>query len=151
MCGICGIYQLDGQPVPHRYIKSMTNIIAHRGPDGEGHYIDINLALGHRRLAVLDLSPAGNQPMSSKDGQIVLVYNGEIYNFLELKLTLEEKGYRFRSKTDTEVLLYGFQEWGIGVVHRINGMFAFAVWEARTRTLYLVRDRYGIKPLYWAK
>lgn len=151
MCGICGIYQLDGQPIPHKYIQSMTDAIAHRGPDGEGHYVDINLALGHRRLAVLDLSPAGNQPMSSADGRIVLVYNGEIYNFLELKLTLEEKGYCFRSKTDTEVLLYGFQEWGIDVVQRINGMFAFAVWDSRNRTLYLARDRYGIKPLYWAK
>lgn len=151
MCGLCGIFQLDGQPIPHRYIKSMTDAIAHRGPDGEGHYIDVNLALGHRRLAILDLSSAGNQPMSSDDGRIVLVYNGEIYNFLELKVALEEKGYRFRSKTDTEVLLCGYREWGIDVVQHLNGMFAFAVWDARDRTLYLARDRYGIKPLYWAK
>lgn len=151
MCGICGIFQLDGQPVPHRYIKAMSDAIAHRGPDGEGHYIDVNLALGHRRLAVLDLSPAGSQPMSSDDGRIVLTYNGEIYNYLELKLLLEEKGYRFRSKTDSEVLLHGFQEWGIDVVERLNGMFAFAIWDSRNRTLFLARDRYGVKPLYWTK
>lgn len=151
MCGICGIFQLDGQPVPHRYIKTMSDAIAHRGPDGEGQYVDVNVALGHRRLAVLDLSPAGSQPMSSDDGRIVLTYNGEIYNYLELKLLLEEKGYRFRSKTDTEVLLHGFQEWGISVVERLNGMFAFAIWDSRCRTLFLARDRYGVKPLYWAK
>ena len=151
MCGICGIFNLDGEPIPHRYIKSMTDVLAHRGPDDEGHYIDVNIALGHRRLAILDLTPAGHQPMATKEGNIVLVYNGEIYNHLELKVELEALGFTFRSRTDTEVLLKGYEAWGIEVVERLNGMFAFGLWDGRTRTLYLVRDRYGIKPLYWAK
>ena len=151
MCGICGIFNLDGEPIPHRHIRSMTDALAHRGPDDEGHYIDVNIALGHRRLAVLDLTPAGHQPMASKDGNIVLVYSGEIYNHLELKVELEALGYQFRSRTDTEVLLKGYEAWGIEVVERLNGMFAFGLWDGRTRTLYLVRDRYGVKPLYWKK
>ena len=151
MCGICGIFNLDGEPIPHRYIKSMTDAMAHRGPDDEGHYIDVNIALGHRRLAVLDLTPAGHQPMSNQKDTVILVYNGEIYNHLELKVELEALGYRFRSRTDTEVLLNGYDAWGIDVVHKLNGMFAFGLWDGRTRTLYLVRDRYGIKPLYWTK
>lgn len=151
MCGICGIFNLDGEPVPHRLIKSMTDAIAHRGPDGEGHYIDVNIALGHRRLAVLDPTPAGHQPMADKEGHVTLVYNGEIYNFLELKSELEALGYSFRSKSDTEVLLYGYKAWGLNVIQKLNGMFAFGLWDAKTRTLYLVRDRYGIKPLYWIK
>jgi len=129
----------------------MTDALAHRGPDDEGHYVDVNIALGHRRLAVLDLTPAGHQPMASKDGDIVLVYNGQIYNHLELKVELEALGYQFRSRTDTEVLLKGYEAWGIEIVERLNGMFAFGLWDGRTRTLYLVRDRYGIKPLYWTK
>jgi len=129
----------------------MTDALAHRGPDDEGHYVDVNIALGHRRLAVLDLTPAGHQPMGSKDGDIVLVYNGQIYNHLELKVELEALGYQFRSRTDTEVLLKGYEAWGIEIVERLNGMFAFGLWDGRTRTLYLVRDRYGIKPVYWTK
>lgn len=151
MCGICGILNLDGEPVPHRYLKAMVDSLSHRGPDDEGYYVDINIALGHRRLAVLDLSPAGHQPMVNKQGTIVLVYNGEIYNYLDLKSELTALGYLFQSNTDTEVLLYGFEEWGIEVVKKLNGMFAFALWDGNTRTIYLVRDRYGIKPLYWAK
>jgi len=151
MCGICGIFNLDGEPIPHRYVKSMTDAMAHRGPDDEGHYIDVNIALGHRRLAVLDLTPAGHQPMSNQEGTVILVYNGEIYNHLELKVELEALGYRFRSRTDTEVLLNGYDAWGIDVVYKLNGMFAFGLWDGRTRTLYLARDRYGIKPLYWTK
>ena len=149
MCGICGIFNLDGEPIPHRYIQSMTDALAHRGPDDEGQYIDVNIALGHRRLAILDLTPAGHQPMASKDGSLVLVYNGEIYNHLELKIELEALGYQFRSRTDTEVLLNGYQAWGIDMVEKLNGMFAFGLWDGNTRTLFLVRDRYGIKPLYW--
>lgn len=151
MCGICGILNLSGEPIPHKYIKSMADALAHRGPDDEGLYVDVNIALGHRRLAILDLTPAGHQPMVSEDGNVVLVYNGEIYNHLELKAELEAMGYQFRSRTDTEVLLKGYEAWGIDVVERLNGMFAFAIWDGRTRTLYLARDRYGIKPLYWTK
>jgi asparagine synthase (glutamine-hydrolysing) len=151
MCGICGIFNLNGEPTQHRYIKLMTDAMAHRGPDDEGHYIDVNIALGHRRLSVLDLTPAGHQPMSSQDGTIVLVYNGEIYNHLELKGELEALGYQFQSRTDTEVLLKGYEAWGLDVVERLNGMFAFGLWDGRARTLYLIRDRYGIKSLYWMK
>lgn len=151
MCGICGIFNLDREPISHRYIKSMTEALAHRGPDDEGHYIDVNIGLGHRRLAILDPTSAGHQPMANKDGTIVLVYNGEIYNHLELKVELEDLGYHFRSRTDTEVLINGYHAWGIDVIERLNGMFAFGLWDGRMRTLYLVRDRYGIKPLYWTK
>ena len=151
MCGICGIFNLKGEPIPYRYLKLMVEALRHRGPDDEGFFIDINIALGHRRLAVLDTSPAGHQPMATRDGNIVLVYNGEIYNYMDLKLELEALGYQFKSRTDTEVLLYGYREWGIAVVEKLNGMFAFALWDTRTRTLYLGRDRFGIKPLYWSK
>ncbi len=151
MCGICGIFNLNGDPVEHRHIKTMADSLAHRGPDDEGIFIDVNIALGHRRLAVLDVSPAGHQPMTSADGQIAIVYNGEIYNFLEIRRELESSGYRFSSRSDTEVLLNAYNEWGIDVVQRLNGMFAFALWDGRIKTLYLARDRYGIKPLYWTK
>ncbi|RLB40378.1 MAG: asparagine synthase (glutamine-hydrolyzing) [Deltaproteobacteria bacterium] len=151
MCGICGIFNLDGEPIPHKHIKTMVDALAHRGPDDEGCFIDINIALGHRRLAVLDLSPSGHQPMANRDGSLVFVYNGEVYNYLELKVELEALGYQFRSRTDTEVLLYAYEEWGIEFVKRLNGMFAFALWDSRAKTLYLARDRYGIKPLYWTK
>ncbi|HDM78750.1 MAG TPA: asparagine synthase (glutamine-hydrolyzing) [Deltaproteobacteria bacterium] len=151
MCGICGIFNLNGDPVEHRHIKAMADSLAHRGPDDEGIFIDVNIALGHRRLAVLDVSPAGHQPMTTADGQIVIVYNGEIYNFLEIRRELEGLGYHFKSRGDTEVLLNAYNEWGIDVVQRLNGMFAFAIWDGRTKTLYLARDRFGIKPLYWTK
>jgi len=150
MCGIAGIFNLDGAPVPHRQIKAMTDAMAHRGPDDEGHYIDINLALGHRRLAIIDLSPAAHQPMANKDGSVVVVYNGEIYNYLELRAQLQARGHTFHSNSDTEVLLHGYESEGIEFIERLNGMFAFALWDAGKRTLYLGRDRYGIKPLYWA-
>jgi asparagine synthase (glutamine-hydrolysing) len=151
MCGICGIFNLDREPISHRHLKAMIDALSHRGPDDEGLFIDINIALGHRRLSVLDVTPSGHQPMATEDGNIVLVYNGEIYNYPELKIELEASGYQFRSRTDTEVLLHGYEKWGMGVVERLNGMFAFALWDERSRTLYLVRDRYGIKPLYWLK
>ncbi len=149
MCGIAGVINLNGMPVSRAAIRAMTNAIAHRGPDGEGHYIDGNLALGHRRLAIIDLSPAGSQPMTTEDGSLVIVYNGEVYNFLELRPQLQAKGYRFHSNTDSEVVLYAYQEWGADCVHRFNGMFAFAIWDAQKGELFLARDRYGIKPLYY--
>ncbi len=141
---------MNGEPVPHRQIKAMTDAMEHRGPDDEGHFIDVNIALGHRRLAIIDLTPAAHQPMSNEDASVVVVYNGEIYNFLKLKAELQAKGHRFHSGSDTEVLLHGYEEEGIEFVERLNGMFAFALWDARKRTLFLVRDRYGVKPLYWA-
>lgn len=126
----------------------MTDAIAHRGPDGEGHWIEGNVGIGHRRLAILDLSPAGHQPMVSADHRYLLSYNGEVYNFRELRSELEAKGYWFRSKTDSEVVLNSVAEWGVKALNRFNGMFALALWDRKERTLLLARDRYGIKPLY---
>jgi asparagine synthase (glutamine-hydrolysing) len=151
MCGIAGILHFDGAPASPVILNRMTNKIAHRGPDGEGHFCDKNLGLGHRRLAIIDLSAAGRQPMMTSDGRYVISFNGEIYNFKELRIELEAHGWEFHSRTDTEVLLKGFAHWGHGVLDRLNGMFAFAVWDRRERTLLLARDRYGIKPLYYGQ
>ncbi len=148
MCGVAGILNLDGEPVAPVLLKRMTDAIAHRGPDGEGSYIDGPLGLGHRRLAIIDLTPAGHQPMISTDHRYVLSYNGEIYNFRELRTELEAAGYRFRSSTDSEVVLYAMACWGTEALRRFNGMFAFALWDRQKKQLVLARDRYGIKPLY---
>lgn len=150
MCGIAGIFNLDGEPVAPVLLNKMGETLAHRGPDGEGVYVDRGVGLAHRRLAIIDLSPAGHQPMQTPDGRFVLTYNGEIYNFQELRLELESLGHRFRSRTDSEVVLLAFAQWGEGCVTRFNGMFAFAVWDKDRQTLFLARDRYGIKPLYYA-
>jgi asparagine synthase (glutamine-hydrolysing) len=149
MCGIAGIFHLNGQPASPVELRRMTDSISHRGPDGEGFYTDGSVGLGHRRLAIIDLSNAGHQPMLSRCSQVVLTYNGEVYNYQELRLELESLGYEFRSKTDSEVVLHAWIEWGKECVHRFNGMFAFAVWDRRDQSLYLVRDRYGIKPVYY--
>ncbi|MEB3160074.1 MAG: asparagine synthase (glutamine-hydrolyzing) [Synechocystis sp.] len=151
MCGITGIFNTNGEPVSRVILRAMTEAIAHRGPDSDGLYVDGHMGLGHRRLAILDLSDAGRQPMVSRDGRYVLSYNGEIYNFLELRAELTALGYNFQSQTDTEVLLYGYAEWGAKILERLNGMFAFALWDRSLKTLFLARDRYGIKPLYYAQ
>ena len=148
MCGITGVIHLDGAPVSPAVLQRMTDAIAHRGPDGEGHWIEGNVGLGHRRLAIIDLSPAGHQPMVSADRRYVLSYNGEVYNFIELRKELEAAGYGFRSRTDSEVVLNAVAAWGVKALDRFNGMFAFALWDREERTLLLARDRYGIKPLY---
>jgi asparagine synthase (glutamine-hydrolysing) len=148
MCGITGIIHLEGSPVSPVLLRRMTDAIAHRGPDGEGQWIDGNIGLGHRRLSIIDLSPAGHQPMISSDHRYVLTYNGEIYNYRELRLELEAAGHWFRSETDSEVLLYALAHWGVAALDRLNGMFAFGLWDRKERTLLLARDRYGIKPLY---
>lgn len=127
----------------------MTKAIAHRGPDGEGLYVDRFVGLGHRRLAIIDLSPAAHQPMVTSDGRFAISYNGEIYNFRELREELEALGHAFHSRSDTEVLLHAFMEWGERCLDRLNGMFAFALWDRAGEELFLARDRYGIKPLYW--
>ena len=150
MCGIAGYLNFRKEPASAEIVRRMTDAIAHRGPDGEGYWIEDNAGLGHRRLAIIDPSPAGHQPMISRDGQVVLSYNGEIYNFRELRAELEALGHAFHSHTDTEVLLNAWVEWGESCVGRLNGMFAFAVWDKRENVLFLVRDRYGIKPLYYA-
>jgi asparagine synthase (glutamine-hydrolysing) len=149
MCGIAGLINLDGAPVSPAVLQRMTDAIAHRGPDGEGQWIEGNVGLGHRRLAIIDLSPAGHQPMTSADHRYLLSYNGEVYNFRELRTELEAKGYWFRSRTDSEVVLNALAEWGVEALKRFNGMFALALWDRKERTLLLARDRYGIKPLYY--
>jgi len=151
MCGIAGYINLAGQPASPVIIEKMTDEIAHRGPDGEGQWIEDNVALGHRRLAIIDLSPAGHQPMISSDHRYVLTYNGEIYNFRELRSELEAAGYWFRSRTDSEVVLHAYAEWGERCLDRFNGMFAFAIWDRKKKSLFLARDRYGIKPLYYSE
>jgi asparagine synthase (glutamine-hydrolysing) len=149
MCGIVGIFNRNGAPVSPVILRNMTDSISHRGPDGEGFYTDRFLGLGHRRLAILDPSPAGHQPMVTEDGTVSMTYSGEVYNFRELRSELEALGYRFRSNTDTEVVLNAFHKWGTKSITKFNGMFAFAVWDKRTQNLTLARDRYGIKPLYY--
>jgi asparagine synthase (glutamine-hydrolysing) len=148
MCGITGLIHLDGAPVSPAILQKMTDAIAHRGPDGEGHWIEGNVGLGHRRLAIIDLSPAGHQPMISSDHRYVLTYNGEVYNYRELRSELEAVGYWFRSKTDSEVVLNALAHWGVHALDRFNGMFALALWDRKDRTLLMARDRYGVKPLY---
>lgn len=151
MCGIAGLVQLNGDAVSPAVLQRMTDAIAHRGPDGEGHWIEGNVGLGHRRLAIIDLSPLGHQPMITADHRYAFSYNGEIYNFRELRAELEAAGYSFRSKSDTEVMLYALAHWGPAALDRFNGMFAFALWDRKEHRLMLARDRYGIKPLYIAR
>jgi asparagine synthase (glutamine-hydrolysing) len=151
MCGITGYLNLNQAPASPVILQKMTDAIKHRGPDGEGHWIEENVAIGHRRLSIIDLSPAGYQPMISSDHRYILSYNGEIYNYRELRTELEAVGYWFRSKTDSEVVLHAYSEWGKDSLLKFNGMFAFAIWDRKDKVLFLARDRYGIKPLYWAR
>lgn len=151
MCGLAGLLHLDGAPVSPVVLKAMTDAIAHRGPDGEGQWIEGNIGLGHRRLAIIDLSPAGHQPMISTDHRYVLSYNGEVYNYREIRAELEAEGVWFRSQSDTEVVLYALAHWGPEALLRFNGMFALALWDRKEQSILLARDRYGIKPLYYAE
>ncbi|KRP86364.1 asparagine synthase [Bradyrhizobium pachyrhizi] len=152
MCGIAGIVNLRGAPVEPADISRLTNLIAHRGPFGEGTWFNAkrNVAFGHRRLAIIDPGEGGYQPMVSGDGRHVIVYNGEIYNFLELRRELEQKGAVFRSQSDTEVILAAWQAWGEDMLLRFNGMWAMAIYDTATDDLFLARDRFGIKPMLYA-
>lgn len=149
MCGIAGIFNLNGEPVSPVLLRKMTDAIAHRGPDGEGFYMDSFIGLGHRRLAIIDLSPAGHQPMATHSNNYVITYNGEVYNFQELRTELEALGHQFRSQSDTEVVLYAYKQWGAQCLDKFNGHFAFAIWDKTLQSLFLARDRYGTKPLYY--
>jgi len=149
MCGIAGIMHRDGAPAAPVRLKAMTDAIAHRGPDGEGQYVDGPVGLGHRRLAIIDLSPLGRQPMATPNGRYTMTYNGEIYNCQELRSELTALGHAFVSRSDSEVLLHAFSAWGLGALRRLNGMFAFAIWDRDRQTLTLARDRFGVKPIYW--
>lgn len=151
MCGVAGIMNFDRAPASARRVEAMTDVLIHRGPDDEGHFVDGPCALGHRRLSIIDLSSAGHQPMATPDGRFVISYNGELYNFRELRAELETLGWRFRSATDTEVMLYSLAQWGKAALKRFNGMFAFALWDCAEQRLLLARDRYGVKPLYVAR
>jgi len=151
MCGITGIINADLEPASPVILRRMTARLAHRGPDGEGFYTEGAVGFGHRRLAIIDLSAAAHQPMQTPDGRFVLTYNGEIYNFQELRAELEALGHRFRSRTDSEVLLYALAQWGEAAIPRLNGMFAFALYDRTANEVLLVRDRFGVKPLYYAE
>ena len=151
MCGIAGVLDLRGEAVPQRELEAMADSISHRGPDDSGTFARGPVGLVNNRLAILDVSDAGHQPMSTDDGRYVLVYNGELYNFRELGRELESRGHVLRSRGDTEVVLRAWQEWGAACLDRFDGMFAFAVWDEAERELTLVRDRFGVKPLYYAE
>ncbi len=144
MCGINGFNWKD-----KKLIQSMNKEIRHRGPDDTGYYSDSRISLGSVRLSIIDLSPKGHMPMFSSDKKLVIVHNGEIYNFNEIKKELIKKGYKFRSRTDTEVILYSYKEWGPDCVKKFNGMWAFCIYDKEKNILFLSRDRFGIKPLYY--
>src|SRR5438046_6986716 len=151
MCGIAGIFRAGGAPVDAGELRAMAGALAHRGPDDEGFHRDRGLGLAHRRLAILDLSPAGRQPMSNEYGTVCRAYNVQLFGFEPLRARLETRGHRFRSRTDTEVIVHLYEEEGEGLLSSIDGMFAFALWDARRRRLLLARDRLGIKPLLYVR
>ena len=149
MCGIAGMVYRDGRPVDRGLVRRMGACLRHRGPDDEGEYTGGGAGIAHTRLSIIDLSESGRQPMRSDDGRYVVAYNGEVYNFRELRHTLERCGHEFRGRSDTEVVLRAFIEWGESSFAKLEGMFAMAVWDNAERRLHLVRDRFGIKPLYY--
>lgn len=151
MCGIAGQFDFgDGSPIDMARLTRMTRVVTHRGPDDEGFYVDGTLGLGFRRLAILDLTPAGHQPMSDSSGNVWIVFNGEIYNFQAVRNELESLGHVFRSQTDTEVIVLGYLQWGEAVLRKLNGMFGLAIWDKRKRRLIVARDPMGIKPIYYS-
>jgi asparagine synthase (glutamine-hydrolysing) len=150
MCGITGRLNFDPRrPVDRDVLVAMTDAVMHRGPDAAGYFIGDGVGLGHRRLSIIDLS-TGDQPLANEDGTVQVVFNGEIYNFAEVRAALVAKGHRFRTHSDTEVIVHGYEEWGERAPERFRGMFAFAIWDATRRRLLLARDRLGVKPLYYA-
>lgn len=151
MCGIAGIWNRDGRPIEAGAIERMNAVQRHRGPDGEGVWQRQGLVLGHRRLAIVDSGEGGKQPMQSRDGSLCVTFNGEIHNFVELRRELTALGADFTTSSDTEILLHGYRRWGLDLFPRINGMWALAIWDERTRELVLSRDRFGIKPLHVAE
>lgn len=149
MCGICGIYQ-HREPVSPEVLAAMTQVMKHRGPDDEGYFIDDNIGLGFRRLSIVDIEN-GHQPLANEDGSVWVVFNGEIYNYLLLRKNLEHKGHVFKSESDTEVIVHMYEEYGIDLLSRLCGMYAIGIVDLNSRSLYLARDHFGIKPLYYAK
>ncbi|MFN8405190.1 MAG: asparagine synthetase B, partial [Anaerolineales bacterium] len=151
MCGIVGLWNLNGEPISPGELNHFINSLAHRGPDGSDIYIDAdsNLGFGHRRLAIIDTSDGGRQPMSYADGRYWIVFNGEMYNFLELKSELEALGYSFKTESDTEVILTAYHHWGEDCQLKFNGMWALAIWDSKERKLFVSRDRFGVKPMIY--
>lgn len=152
MCGIAGFYDM-GKRLEEKELRRATDVIGHRGPDDSGYHVfnfaDANIGFGHRRLSILDLSPLGHQPMFDATGQYAILLNGEIYNFLEVRKPLEKLGYSFRSNSDTEVVLYALMHYGMKAIDRFIGMFSIAFLDIKEQQLYLIRDRAGVKPLYY--
>jgi asparagine synthase (glutamine-hydrolysing) len=149
MCGIVAVMQPNAQAPMDGLIERMSAFVAHRGPDDVGHFVDGGVALGHRRLAIIDLSSAGHQPMTTPSGRTTIVYNGELFNYLELREELRATGRAFTSRSDTEVVLAAYEIWGEACVERFNGQFAFVLWDRKEQRLFAARDRFGVKPLYW--
>ncbi len=149
MCGICGIYNTRGDHVDRKTLDAMNYVIRHRGPDGSGTFLEGAIGLGHRRLSIIDVG-GGAQPISNEDATIQLVFNGEIYNYIELREQLLKNGHHFKTKSDTEVIIHGYEQWGVDCVSRFNGIFAFALWDGSIRRLFIARDHLGVKPLYYA-
>ncbi|MGZ3866101.1 MAG: asparagine synthase (glutamine-hydrolyzing) [Bacteroidia bacterium] len=151
MCGIAGIWHLNKRPLETEKLKRFTDSMEHRGPDGSGYHVfeDVQLGFGHRRLSILDLSEAGKQPMSFADGRYWITYNGEVYNFLELKSELEKLGYSFKTDSDTEIILAAYHKWGKECLKKFNGMWAIAIYDTQEQKLFLTRDRFGVKPLHY--
>lgn len=149
MCGVVGFINLNKRKINLKTLESMTDSLAHRGPDGRGTHIDNFIGLGHRRLSIIDLSENAAQPMRLDQDNFVLSYNGEIYNFKELKIPLEKQGSKFRSTSDTEVVLHSLAKWGVSALNKFNGMFSLAFWDKKNKLLTIARDRYGVKPIYY--
>src|SRR5690348_4661735 len=149
MCGICGklMFSSDAK-VPHALVKAMADTISHRGPDDEGYYVSGSVGFGFRRLSIIDLQ-TGHQPLSNEDGTVWIIFNGEIYNYQELHALLVAKGHVFKTRTDTEVIVHLYEEFGADSVQKLRGMFAFAIWDEKSKTIFIARDRVGIKPLYY--
>ena len=150
MCGICGIFNFNGAPVDQELLGKMMIVMKHRGPDGYGSYVSKNIGLGHRRLSIIDLD-GGAQPISNENGTIHIVFNGEIYNYIELREELKQHGHIFKTQSDTEVIIHGYEEWDVDCVKRFNGIFSFAIWNDKKKCLFLARDHLGVKPLYYIK
>lgn len=149
MCGICGIFNINRRPVDIAQLGRMMSTLTHRGPDGGGAFIDGHVGLGHRRLSIIDIS-GGDQPISNEDNTLQVVFNGEIYNFIELRGQLEAAGHKFRTRSDTEVIVHGYEEWGVDCLSRFNGIFAFALWDPGKQRLFVARDHLGVKPIYYS-
>jgi len=150
MCGIAGVFDRSGAPVSAELVRKMSSAIAHRGPDGSGRYVAGPIGLGHRRLSIIDLE-GGTQPITNEDGTLQLIFNGEIYNYIELREELLKQGHIFKTQSDTEVIIHGYEQWGFDCVKRFNGIFSFALWDSLRKRLFLARDHLGVKPLYYTQ